>query len=224
MKELSKAINIYIAAPTLPLPDDLVETIAAYLRRHPKYDEAAADRLQEELFSIFNKHVKGNLAASAPWIAILRGLLPMIQTSERLVLWLDSLDGILSRTSHDKGIVDQTVAGLMDIVAIADEYQEDTDGEVKLNPIMENIFGKWMNKFYPGLVAGVQGMEYNERMFRDCLVQFGKKRPLVCHLMAPNQQSHGLLSVANRSIAILRITRWLLCPSHISQSRVALSV
>ena len=64
MKELSKAITAFIPEPTLPLPDELVETIAAYLRRHPKYDDAAADRLQEELLSIFDKHAKGNPAAS----------------------------------------------------------------------------------------------------------------------------------------------------------------
>lgn len=112
----------------------------------------------------------------------------MIQTPERIVMWINSLDGILSlRTAHDKSIVDQIVAALMDVVAIADEYQEeDVEGEAKLNPIMHNIFEKWMEKFYPGLVAGIQGMEHNERMFREGLVQFGKKRPLVSLLSPPS--------------------------------------
>lgn len=173
-------ISAFIPEPTLPLPDELVETIAAYLRRHPKYDEAAADRLQEELLSIFDKHVKGNLAASGAWIAILRRLLPMIQTPERVLMWLDQLKGILTqRTSHEKGIVDETVAGLMDLVALADEYQDIAEGDTTINPIIHELFSKWMDRFYPGLVDGIQSMEFNERMFRDALTSFGKRRPQV---------------------------------------------
>ena len=178
MKELSKAITAFIPEPTLPLPDELVETIAAYLRRHPKYDDAAADRLQEELLSIFDKHAKGNPAASGPWIAIIRRLLPMIYTPERVLMWLDQMKGMLTeRTSHEKGIVDETVAALMDLVALADEHQDTADADATINPIVHELFSKWMEKFFPGLVDGIQSMEFNERMFREALTSFGKRRP-----------------------------------------------
>lgn len=181
LKELSKAISAFIVEPSVPLPDDLIETIAAYLRRHPKYEEAAADRLQEELMSIFDKHVRGNLAATSAWIGILRRLLPMIQTNERVLTWLESLKGVLStRPTHDKGIVEETIAALMDLVTLADEYQDVSEGDQTLNPIMHHIFYIWMSRFYPGYVSGLAGMEHNERMFRQALVQFGKRRPQVC--------------------------------------------
>ncbi|KAI6781387.1 Tuberous sclerosis 1 protein-like protein [Emericellopsis cladophorae] len=179
LKELSKAINAYITEPTLPLPEELIETIAAYLRRHPKYEESAADRLQEELLSIFEKHVSGNLDASGAWIAILRRLLPMIQTPERLLLWMDTLQGILTqRVTHDRNVVDETVAGLMDLVALADDYQEDVGEGTSINPIVHTLFSSWMERFYPGVVEGIPNMEYNERMFREALIAFGKRRPL----------------------------------------------
>lgn len=104
----------------------------------------------------------------------------MIQTPERVIMWLDTLRGILNqRTSHDKAIVNETVAGLMDLVKLADEYTDIAEEEVTLNPIMHRLFSGWMDRFYPAFVEGVPGMEYNERMFREALVQFGKKCPLV---------------------------------------------
>lgn len=181
MKELSKVITAFISEPKLPLPDELVETIAAYLRRHPKYDEAAADRLQDELLSIFDKHVRDNLAASGAWIGIIRRLLPMIRTPQRVLMWLDQLKGVLTqRTSHEKGIVNETVAGLTDLVDLADEYQDIAEGDMTVNPIVHELFSTWMDRFYPGLVDGIQSMEFNERMFRDALTSFGKRRPEVC--------------------------------------------
>lgn len=163
------------------MPDDLIETIAAYLRRHPKYEEAAADRLQEELVSIFDKHVRGSRPASGAWIGVVRRLIPMIQTPERIVFWLDTMQGTLAQQqAHDKGIVGETVAALMDLVTLADEYQDASETDDTSNPIIQRLFTTWMDEFYPFFVEGVPGMEYNERMFREALVSFGKRRPLVC--------------------------------------------
>lgn len=130
--------------------------------------------------SIFEKHVRGNIAASGAWIAILRHLQPMIQTPERVIMWLDNLRGVLTqRTSNDRAIVNETVRGLMELVTMADEYQDVREEEVTLNPVMHRLFVAWMDRFYPTFVEGVPDTECNERMFRDALVQFGKRRPLV---------------------------------------------
>lgn len=115
----------------------------------------------------------------------------MIQTNERVLVWLDSLKGVLStRPTHDKGIVEETVAALMDLVALADEYQDISEGDLTLNPIMHQIFIIWMSRFYPGYVSGITGMEHNERIFRQALVHFGKRRPQVCAL---KMQRHVML-------------------------------
>jgi hypothetical protein len=104
----------------------------------------------------------------------------MIQTPERVITWLDLLKGVLNQhTTHGKAIVDETIAGLMDLVRLADEYQDISEEEVTLNPIMHRLFIAWMDRYYPAFVEGIPGMEYNERMIREALVQFGKRRPLV---------------------------------------------
>ena len=104
----------------------------------------------------------------------------MIQSPERVIMWLDYLRGVLNqRTSNDRAIVNETVRGLMELVTMADEYQDVCEGEVTLNPVMHRLFVGWMDRFYPAFVEGVPDAECNERMFRDALVQFGKRRPLV---------------------------------------------
>lgn len=75
------------------------------------------------------------------------------------------------------------MAGLMDLVTLADEYQDIAEGDPSLNPIIHELFSKWMDKFYPGLVDGIQSMEFNERMFREALTSFGKRRPQVSHIL-----------------------------------------
>lgn len=178
LKDLSKAITAFTASPQAPLPDDLTETIGSYLQRHSKYEEAAADRLQEELVSIFDKHVRGNQEASSVWVGVIRQLLPILQTAERVTFWVDILKETLSeRSPHEKGIVDETIGSLMDIVSFAVDFQDNSEGDEPLNAIMHHMFTIWMDCFYPAFVKGVAGMEFNERIFRQAIIQFGKMRP-----------------------------------------------
>ena len=167
------------------MPEDLIDTIAAYLRRHQKYDDAASDRLQEELFSIFDKHVKSNPSAAGAWLGILRRLLPVLQTPERIQQWFDACRGMLTRSTQDKGIIlNETVAGFMDLFTLADAYQDIADGQSVSNPIIDRLFDIWMDRLYPGSTAGISNLEHAERMIREALGQFGKKRPKVASLWA----------------------------------------
>lgn len=179
MKELSKAIVAFLPHSTLPLPEDLFEAIEGYLRRHHKYDEAASDRLQEELFSIYDKHVKGNLAASAPWLAIIRQLLPMLRTADRIFAWWDTSAGMLEKASPERSLVEEFFGGITDVITFAEENPDGVDGDLSTNPLIDRLFAIWMNKLYPSTCDGVVTSEHTERLTRDALVQFGKRHPKV---------------------------------------------
>lgn len=179
MKDLSKAISSFITDPVLPLPDSLVNVIAGYLDRHQKYDDAASDRLQEELFHIFDKHVKANANSYAAWFGILRRLLPVLQTQERLLQWFDACQGFADKAPHDKGMITETVAGLMDVVLLAENYQENADSDDGPNPIIHRLFSVWMDRFYPASLEGHPNAQHNEKLVRESLIQFGKRRPKV---------------------------------------------
>ncbi|KAK2595932.1 hypothetical protein QQS21_006527 [Conoideocrella luteorostrata] len=177
LKEFTKAINTFIGDPSLPLPDALLDTIAAFLQRREEYTDAAADQLQENLSSIFDKRVKGNDQAAGPWIAILRRLLPVLQTPERILPWFDACKGILDRDDIDKYVVDETVAALMDLVTLIDEFQVTFAADSAASRVIHRLFELWLNRFYPALLEGNTSSGYNERLLRLSLCNFGKKRP-----------------------------------------------
>ena len=105
--------------------------------------------------STFEKHVKNNNAASGPWIALLRRLLPVLKTPERVLPWFDACKGLLDRTGLDKLVVDETVSALMDLVTAMDEFHVTSGGDSATNPIIDRLLSIWMNRFYPALVEGI---------------------------------------------------------------------
>ncbi|KAM5368680.1 hypothetical protein ACJZ2D_009452 [Fusarium nematophilum] len=177
LKDLSKAIVAFLAEPTASLPDDLTQTIDAYLRRHQKHDDAAADRLDEELFSIFDKHVKDTTGAFAPWLAILRPLLHALRTPERIFAWWDSCASLLAKASPEKGVVEESLANIMEIISIAEESHEASDADLAANPLIDRLFTGWMEKLYPAATEGIANLEYHEKITREALVHFGKRHP-----------------------------------------------
>ncbi|KYK59586.1 hamartin [Drechmeria coniospora] len=176
LKELSKAIHAYLPQPTLPLPESLLDTIAAYLRRHGKADDAASARLQDELANIFEKYVKGNSAVSGSWAGILRRLLPALKTPKRVLSWLDFFKGILDGTNLEKVAVDEAVAALTDLIDFLDEHPMKSGGNSDTNPVVDRLILVWMDRFYPEQVEGDTRHGYSEKVLRDILISFGKRR------------------------------------------------
>ncbi|KHN97950.1 hamartin [Metarhizium album ARSEF 1941] len=177
LKELIKAINAFLADPTVPLPETLVGILTSFTQQQEKYDDSAADQLQDSLLSTFDKRVKGNARAVGPWIAILRQLLPVLQTPERILPWFDACRGILDRSDLDKCVVDETVASFMDLITVIDEFQVSFAANSAASRIIDRLFQVWMRRFYPALLEGDTSSEYNERLIRHALCNFGKKRP-----------------------------------------------
>jgi hypothetical protein len=178
LKELSKAVNAFVVNPVLPLPDHLTETIDAYLRRHQKYDDAAADRLHEDMLSIFDKHIRGNPNALGAWYSILRRLMPMIQTPERMLSWLNALKPVVNHNGYDKGRMTEGSALLSDFIKAASDCADESD-DTTPNPIVGWLFATWMDKFYPCTVEGISGMEFTERLTREELLSYGKQHQQV---------------------------------------------
>ncbi|KAK7409553.1 hypothetical protein QQX98_008274 [Neonectria punicea] len=177
LKDLSKAIVAFLAEPTAPLPNDLSQVIDAYLRRHPKYDDAVADRLNEDLLFIFDRHVKDTPAAYAPWLAILRRLLPTLRTPDRIFAWWDSCAALSAKTSPEKGVVAESLASIMDILSLAEETSESSEENLFSNPLIDRLLTGWMDKLYPAASRGVASADYNEKLTRESLIQFGTRHP-----------------------------------------------
>ncbi|KAF7538009.1 hypothetical protein G7Z17_g12727 [Cylindrodendrum hubeiense] len=177
LKDLSKAIIVFLAEPTAPLPDDLSQVIDAYLRRHQKYDDAAADRLHEELSSIFDKHVKDAPTAFAPWLAILRRLLPTLRTPDRIFALWDSCAALSAKASPEKGVVTESLASIMDILSLAEENAESSEQNIFSDPLVDRLLSGWIDKLYPAASEGIASADYNEKITREALIRFGTRHP-----------------------------------------------
>ncbi|KAH8735569.1 Hamartin protein-domain-containing protein [Ilyonectria robusta] len=177
LRDLSKAIIVFLAEPTTPLPDDLSQVIDAYFRRHPKFDDAAADRLHEELSSIFDKHVKDAPTAFAPWLAILRRLLPALRTPDRIFALWDACAVLSAKASPEKDVVNESLASIMDILSLAEEATEAPEQNIFSNPLVDRLLTGWIDKLYPAASEGVASADYNEKITREALIQFGTRHP-----------------------------------------------
>ncbi|PHH70807.1 hypothetical protein CDD80_5717 [Ophiocordyceps camponoti-rufipedis] len=174
LKNLSKAILACVVQPVLPLPESAVDAITGYVEHHDKHDDAASDRLQDELAAMFEKHVKGNLAASPPWIAVLHRLLPALPTSDRVLSWFDSCKSLLDKTGIDKMVVDEIIAALVDLVA---QVEQASEVDLDTSRITDALLCISMTRIYPALAQGNTNHEYNDKIVRRALKSFGKKRP-----------------------------------------------
>jgi hypothetical protein len=173
-KELSKAIAAFTTSAHLPLPEDLTQIIDGYLQKHATYDESAADRLQDELLSIYTKNIQDKPAHYAAFLAILRRLRPAIRSQEHVLQWWDKLvEPVLANLTQE--LAREALANVESIL-INQYEEEDTE---KPSQIALRLIGKWMEAL-PGIeVEGNANAEFRERMLRQTLLFYGKKQPKV---------------------------------------------
>lgn len=105
---------------------------------------------------------------------------------------------MFDNNSVDKNFVNETMAGLMDTVTLADEYQDTSDTDGAPNPIIDRLLAEWMDKYYPAYSEGNTALEYNERMLRDALCNFGKKRPQVCSVISSHLHDGCILDFGHK--------------------------
>ncbi|KAB5532750.1 Hamartin protein-domain-containing protein [Coniochaeta sp. 2T2.1] len=175
-KDVSKAINAFIQSPVLPLPDDLNHVLAAYLEKHEKHDEAGADRLQEELTSIYHKHVIGRPNKIAPFLAVLRQVRPALRSPVRIVQWWDRfIDPVLDNLNKEKGLANEALKNILQLLVY------DEDGYVKPQPDGPNTFAdrllsRWMQLNALNQAATGSGTTNSkERFMEEAIMTFGKK-------------------------------------------------
>jgi solute carrier family 25 (mitochondrial carrier protein), member 16 len=188
-KELSKALNAHIPTVSLPLPDDLIQVIQAYLDKHYPIEDSDSQRLQDELLSIYQRDVKNFPSRYSIFIAILRLLRPAISGSARIMQWWETLIlPALEYLAEGKGLVFEYRGILLDILVY------DTDGEQKSHDantsalLSEKLLELWLYKSSTINSEGGSAAQYLEDQVKQILIEFGKKRPKVltnCGLVNP---------------------------------------
>ncbi|KAJ4300326.1 hypothetical protein N0V88_002999 [Collariella sp. IMI 366227] len=176
-KDLAKALNGFLQAPTLPLPTEINRIIAIYLEKHERPDEGSGERLGDELLTIWEKVVHDHPEKYAAFLAILRELRLGLRTPARVFKWWDKLlDPVLDNVGLEKGLAREAMDHTLDLLA-ADEYDDPAAwSEQGLTPLVNRLLKKWVEvRENQGNIGA--STELKEQMIKDALLAFGKRDP-----------------------------------------------
>jgi solute carrier family 25 protein 16 len=166
---------------TLPLPEELIECINAYLDKHSAHDDSDSQKLQEELLNIYQSAVSETPSRLAPFLAILQLLKPNYRGAGRLFQWWEQLAGpILVHIGVEKGLAVEARDILLGIL-VYDEDEAIVEAEAKAtsNKVAENLLETWLAKAKVATEDLDEHAKFVEGQIRETLIAFGRKRPQV---------------------------------------------
>lgn len=179
-RELAKFIISFLHEPVLPLPPEPVTIIGAYLEKHEKLDDAASDRLNDELLAMYQNHVLGSPTKYAAFLAILRLLRPAIRTPSRVLQWWDRLiEPILDSLAQEKGLAHEAVKHITDLLDFEDAESLAEDAEPGLNSFAQRLLNWWIEHDSALDVEDVAVGDLKERFVQKALLTLAKKDPKV---------------------------------------------
>ncbi|KAI1769494.1 Hamartin protein-domain-containing protein [Hypoxylon sp. FL1150] len=176
-KELTKAISGFFPTARFPLPDDLVEIIDAYLNKHEKFEESVADKVHEELLSIFHRDVAQVPSRYAPFFAVLRSLRPVLGQPAKIFQWFDLLLPALNYLNQEKGLASEVEAIVLDILTAEDCNDPSSPTGGAAPQLAERTLLLWLEE-YEAIGRTPDALsDFKEKQLRQTLLQYGKKRP-----------------------------------------------
>ncbi|KAK3353068.1 Hamartin protein-domain-containing protein [Lasiosphaeria hispida] len=178
-RDLIKALNGFLQAPALPLPAELVTVISSYLEKHAKFDEGAAERLNDELLSVYEKTVQERPEKYATFLVILRELRPAFRTAARTFEWWDRLlDPVLEFVEQEKGLAREVLNHTLDLLLIDESDGPAPWNEPGLAPFTDRLLSRYMSVREEAQAHAMSSsVELKERMIKETLLIFGKKDP-----------------------------------------------
>lgn len=179
LKELSKAITSSSANLTVPLPDDLVQVITAFLEKHHAPEESDSQRLQEELFNVYQSSFLEYPTRLAPFLRILSTLRPVLRGSGRSLQWWDKLSTpVMIHMGVEKGLAIEARDILLEIL-VYDEEEESRleDAQFTSDAVADSLLATWLEKTEVAAGECDEHAIFLVKQIQDILIAFGKRRP-----------------------------------------------
>lgn len=178
LKELVKAVGSFAHNPSLPLPDDLIQVVEAFLyNRTDKSDENAADKVHDELLTIFKQDVAHDPTRYAAFIALLRHLRPLIGQSAKILQWFELLLPVLAHLSQEKDLASECRRVVLDILTDGDGNDTGSLTQGAAIPVAEKIICLWFQEVELLRKSTDALRDFREKHIRETLLLYGKKRP-----------------------------------------------
>lgn len=138
MKEVVRTISSCVTNATVPLPEDLLEVIQAFLDKHDTIEDSDSQRLHEELLVIYHKDIVHHPNRYSFFLALLRHLRPVLK-GRRLLEWWDLLyPNIFNSLTEEKGLANEAQSILLNILV----YDEDGEGSAEAGKISGALFDR----------------------------------------------------------------------------------
>ncbi|ORY16743.1 Hamartin protein-domain-containing protein [Clohesyomyces aquaticus] len=131
MREVVKALTSTFSAPTTPypLPDELHQTVEAFLDRYHDIEEHDSQRLHEDLLSLYRRHVAGVPEKHGSFLNALRLVRPAITGEARLDEWWGQvLKPTIDGMGYKRHEIEDARAILQSILVF--DADADTNGEL----------------------------------------------------------------------------------------------
>ena len=186
MREAVKALNSTFSAPTTPypLPEDLQQTIEAFLDRYQNIDDHDSQRLQDELLPLYKKYVADNPDKHGPFLSALKLLRPAIRGESRLAEWWTLvIRPTIDAIGHKREEIEDAREFLQGIL-IFDAEDDKSGGKAQLSAqfskrLLEAYLERTKIPFTEDDTASPQD-EFIAHELESVLITFGRRKPKVC--------------------------------------------
>ncbi|KAI1115267.1 Hamartin protein-domain-containing protein [Nemania sp. NC0429] len=178
LKELVKVVGSFARAPSLPLPDDLVQIIETFIyTRTDKWDENAAEKVHAELWSIFKQDIVQEPARYAAFIALLRHVRPLIGQTTRVLQWFELLLPVLDHLGQEKDLAAECQGIVLDILTGTDGSDPSPSTRDAAAPMSQKMMHLWLQEVELLRDSADALQDIKEKHLRETLLLYGKKRP-----------------------------------------------
>jgi hypothetical protein len=185
MREAVRALSSTFSAATVPsqLPDELQQTIDAFLERYHDIEDHDSQRFHEDLLALYMRHVAGNPEKHGPFLSALRRVRPALTGEARLEEWWGrvvkpTIDG----AGHKRHEIEEARALLLDILAYdADEDRNGEHARVSKH-FMKILLDAYLARTKVPSSAGdfvSPEDDFVAQELETILVSFGRKKPKV---------------------------------------------
>ncbi|KFZ14569.1 hypothetical protein V502_06007, partial [Pseudogymnoascus sp. VKM F-4520 (FW-2644)] len=183
LKDVVKSINNQVSSGVLPLSNDLIDHIQAYLDKHLPIEDGDSQKLQEELLSIWQKQAQDKPDHYSIFIAVLRELIPAIRSAAQWLQWWEMfVIPVLGNIGGGKGLARETRQLLLDILLFeADDGDSARIEAVRETCIMlsDKVLGVWLNHSRVATTEADAMAHYLDQQIKTVLLAFGQKRPQI---------------------------------------------
>ena len=176
----------------LPLPDEIIQTIEAFLEAHHPIDDHDSQRVQDELLSIYHKHIPDAPEKHGAFVGALRYLRPAITGEKRLEEWWNLvIRPTIDAVGHKRETIEDAREFMLEVL-VFDEDEDPCKEQARLSAhftqrLLDAYLARTKIPFGDGAVISPED-DFIAHELEALLVAFGRRKPKVTSLQSSRRR------------------------------------